>query len=111
VPSPGSDRRLDAVFDAIADPTRREVVERLAVEPASASALARQLPVSRQAVAKHLDALERAGLVEPQPAGREVRFRLTPAPLVNVAEWAARVGAEWDRRLDELDRHLKRRRG
>ena len=92
----------------MADPTRREVVQRLAAEPASASALARELPVTRQAIAKHLDALDRAGLVAPERVGREVRYRLTPAPLADVAEWAARVGREWDDRLADLDRRLRR---
>ncbi len=102
-PEPG---RLDAVLTSLADATRREVIARLAQAPASASALAREMPVSRQAVAKHLDALGRAGLVEAAPVGREVRYRLRGAPLAEVAEWATRVGAEWERRLEELDRAL-----
>ncbi|HJV05539.1 MAG TPA: metalloregulator ArsR/SmtB family transcription factor, partial [Actinomycetota bacterium] len=69
------------VFEALGDPTRREVVRRLAEGgPASATRLAADLPVSRQAVAKHLAALEEAGLVTGERSGRERRFRLTPAP-------------------------------
>jgi DNA-binding transcriptional ArsR family regulator len=98
--------RLDAVLTSLADATRRDVIARLAQAPASASALAREMPVSRQAVAKHLDALGRAGLVESAPVGREVRYRLRAAPLAEVAAWATRVGAEWERRLAELDRAL-----
>jgi DNA-binding transcriptional ArsR family regulator len=98
------DRRLHAVLSSLADPTRRQVVEQLANAPASASALARSLPVSRQAVAKHLDALDRAGLVESTRVGREVRYRLRPAPLAEVADWATRVGAQWEQRLADLDR-------
>jgi DNA-binding transcriptional ArsR family regulator len=98
------DQRLHAVLSSLADPTRRRVVEELAHAPASASALARTLPVSRQAVAKHLDALGRAGLVEPTRVGREVRYQLRPAPLAEVADWATRVGAEWEQRLAALDR-------
>jgi ArsR family transcriptional regulator, cadmium/lead-responsive transcriptional repressor len=92
----------DAVFAALADPTRREVIGRLAREPLSASALAGELPISRQAVAKHLAALDRAGLVEGRREGREVRYSLTPAPLADAMVWMATVGAQWDERLARL---------
>jgi DNA-binding transcriptional ArsR family regulator len=96
-----------AVFEALGDPTRREVMRRLAQDgPATATQLAADLPVSRQAVAKHLAALEDAGLVEGEREGRERRFRLTPAPLSEAAEWMADVGAEWDQRLRRLRRRL-----
>jgi ArsR family transcriptional regulator, cadmium/lead-responsive transcriptional repressor len=96
-----------AVFEALGDPTRREVMRRLAQDgPASATQLAADLPVSRQAVAKHLAALEDAGLVEGEREGRERRFRLTPAPLSEAAAWMADVGAEWDQRLRRLRRRL-----
>jgi ArsR family transcriptional regulator, cadmium/lead-responsive transcriptional repressor len=96
-----------AVFEALGDPTRREVMRRLAQGgPASATQLAADLPVSRQAVAKHLAALEDAGLVEGEREGRERRFRLTPAPLSEAAEWMADVGVEWDQRLRRLGRRL-----
>jgi len=98
----------DAVFAALADPTRRAVIGRLAQEPLSASALAGELPVSRQAVAKHLAALQKAGLVEPRREGRETRYTLTPAPLVDAMDWMAEVGAEWDTRLARL---MERARG
>jgi DNA-binding transcriptional ArsR family regulator len=98
------------VFEALGDPTRREVVRRLAQDgPASATQLAAGLPVSRQAVSKHLAALEEAGLVEGERAGRERRFRLTPEPLSEAMAWMADVGAEWDRRLDRLRRRLEDR--
>ena len=93
---------VDAVFAALADPTRRAVIGRLAQEPLSASALAGELPVSRQAVAKHLAALQRAGLVEPRRAGRETHYVLTPAPLADAMDWMAQVGASWDQRLARL---------
>jgi DNA-binding transcriptional ArsR family regulator len=93
------------VFDALADPTRREVLRRLAREgPASATGLASSLPVSRQAVAKHLAALEEAGLVEGQRRGRERLFRLQPAPLTEATAWMAEVADRWDERLDSLRR-------
>jgi DNA-binding transcriptional ArsR family regulator len=95
------------VFEALGDPTRREVVRRLAEGgPASATQLAAELPVSRQAVAKHLAALEEAGLVTGERSGRERRFRLTPAPFSEAVAWMVDVGAEWDRRLDRLRKRL-----
>ena len=100
-----SDRpAVDAVFAALADPTRRAVMGRLAEEPASASALAGELPVTRQAVAKHLAALDRAGLVAPRREGRELRYALDPAPMGDAMAWMASVGAQWDDRLAGLAR-------
>ena len=92
----------DAVFAALADPTRRAVIGRLAQEPLSASALAGELPVSRQAVAKHLAALDRAGLVATRREGRELRYSLDPAPMGEAMAWMASVGAQWDERLARL---------
>ena len=94
----------DAVFAALADPTRRAVIGRLAREPLSASALAGELPVSRQAIAKHLAALDRAGLVATHREGRELRYRLQPAALGDAMAWMASVGAQWDDRLARLAR-------
>jgi DNA-binding transcriptional ArsR family regulator len=70
--------------------------------PLTQTELARVLPVTRQAVAKHLAALGDAGLVEAEREGRESRYRLTPAPFEAAALWMAALGAEWDRRLDAL---------
>ena len=98
------------VFDALADPNRRYVVEALAErETATATELAAELPVSRQAVAKHLAALNHAGLVESRREGRETRYELTPGPLGDAMDWMASVGAEWDARLDALRAHLRKR--
>jgi DNA-binding transcriptional ArsR family regulator len=94
----------DLVFAALADPTRRAVIGRLAQEPLSASALAGELPVSRQAVAKHLAALDRAGLVRSHREGREQLYRLDPAPLGDAMAWIASVGGQWDDRLARLAR-------
>lgn len=99
--------RLDAVFFALADGTRRSVVRRLLDrETITATQLAGDLPISRQAVAKHLAALTEAGLVERRREGRETRYELTPAPLGEAAEWLEAVGEEWDGRLDRLRRHV-----
>jgi DNA-binding transcriptional ArsR family regulator len=99
------------VFEALADPNRRYVVQALAErDDATATELAAELPVTRQAVAKHLAALSDAGLVESRRAGRETRYELTPEPLGAAMDWMADVGADWDARLAALRRHLKKRR-
>jgi DNA-binding transcriptional ArsR family regulator len=98
--------RENAVFAALADPTRRHLIEALASRPASATRLAADLPISRQAVAKHLAGLQAAHLVSVQRAGREALYSLDPRPLGDAAEWIARVGGEWDARLADLRRVL-----
>jgi DNA-binding transcriptional ArsR family regulator len=99
-----------AVFSALADPTRRFVVQCLAEGgPATATELAERLPITRQAVAKHLTALSEAGLVDATREGRETRYRLTPDPFTHAMEWMIGVGAKWDKRLDALRRHVERR--
>ncbi len=99
------------VFDVLADPHRRYVLEALATrETATATELAAELPVTRQAVAKHLAALNQAGLVESRREGRETLYQLTPAPLGAAMDWMASVGADWDARLASLRRHLRNRR-
>jgi DNA-binding transcriptional ArsR family regulator len=100
---------VDAVFAALADPTRRAVIDLLAREPASASRLAGELPVSRQAVAKHLAALDRAGLVAVRREGRELRYALDPAPMGDAIAWMASHGAQWDDRLARLARRAASR--
>jgi DNA-binding transcriptional ArsR family regulator len=102
--------RSAEVFAALADPTRRRVMDRLSRQgPASATELADTLPISRQAVAKHLALLEEAGLVAGERTGRERRFRLTPGPLTDAVSWMTSVGSEWDERLDTLRRNLRSR--
>ena len=96
-------RRPDAVFAALGDPTRRKLLETVAADgPVTATELTRQLPISRQAIAKHLGVLRGAGLVDAERLGRETRFTATPGPLSEVSAWVDRVGAEWDRRLGRL---------
>jgi DNA-binding transcriptional ArsR family regulator len=103
------DARVGAVFGALADPTRRHLVAALATDPgASATRLASTLPISRQAVAKHLKLLADAGLVSSRRSGREALFELEPAPLAEAAAWMGTVGAEWDERLGALARLVGR---
>jgi DNA-binding transcriptional ArsR family regulator len=99
-----------AVFEALADPTRREVLNLVGRHgPVTATELAAQLPVSRQAVAKHLDALRSAGLVERDKHGRDVRYGLIPDGLEGASAWMDEVGAAWDRRLTALEKRAETR--
>jgi DNA-binding transcriptional ArsR family regulator len=103
------DARVGAVFGALADPTRRHLVTALASHPgATATGLAAGLPISRQAVAKHLGALGGAGLVSSRRAGREILYELRPESLDEAAEWIARIGGEWEDRLARLKRLVER---
>jgi DNA-binding transcriptional ArsR family regulator len=96
-----------AVFGALSDPTRRQLLATIADRPtATATELASELPISRQAVIKHLSALADAGLLDRQRAGREVRYRITPAPLSDAVSWMAEVGGQWDERLGALKQGL-----
>ena len=89
---------IGQVFGALADPSRRQVIGYLSERgTATATELTGELPMTRQAVSKHLATLSDAGLVSAERAGRETRYQLTDA------------GAEWDERLDALRRHLQRR--
>jgi DNA-binding transcriptional ArsR family regulator len=93
------------LFAALADPTRRRVLDLLASHgEGTATTLAAELPVSRPAVIKHLTVLDRAGLVESRRRGREVRYSVRPEPLDSAARWMARVAADWDTRLAALKR-------
>jgi len=99
----------DAVFGALSDSTRRALYALLGQHgEATATDLARELPVSRQAVQKHLGTLAGAGLVATRRSGREVLYRPTPGPMSEALEWMAEVGSQWDDRLAALDRQLAR---
>lgn len=95
---------LVPVFAALGDDTRWGILTALGDGDASASALATRMPVSRQAIAKHLAVLQEVGLVEPVPVGREVRYRVVGAQLSETARRLDAVGAEWDRRLAAIKR-------
>jgi DNA-binding transcriptional ArsR family regulator len=98
---------LDAVFAALADPTRRAIVVRLAEGEASVSELAEPFDVSLPAVTKHLAVLERAGLLEHHKQGRVRRCRLVPARMRIADDWLSTYRVFWERRLDSLTDHLK----
>jgi DNA-binding transcriptional ArsR family regulator len=99
------------VFSALADPTRRTVLQEVAVRgSATATELASPLGITRQAVAKHLAVLADAGLVDARRAGRETRYLPTPAPMSEAISWMTEVGARWDERLAALERQVARRR-
>ncbi len=94
---------VDAVFAALADGTRRELLRAVAdLGPTTATRLAADREISRQAVAKHLGVLDRAGLVVAERQGRETQYRADPAPLRSAVEWIDETGAAWDRRLHRL---------
>ncbi|MFJ9854087.1 ArsR/SmtB family transcription factor [Streptomyces sp. NPDC101150] len=93
------------VLSALADPTRRRILDALAGRgEATATALAAQLPVSRQAIVKHLGILDRAGLVAGHREGRESRYRVIPERLGVTARWMDRLAADWDSRLSAIKR-------
>jgi len=93
---------LDRLFKALADPSRRVMVERLARGPASVSELARPLAMSLPAVVQHLQVLEASGLVRSEKTGRVRTCRMEPAALQAAERWIAERRATWERRLDRL---------
>ena len=100
----------EQVFTALADPTRRAILAMLAAQgPATATDLADRLPITRQAIAKHLGLLSEAGLVIPEPGERRrVRYRLRSAPMQVAQQFLAAMAHEWDDRLEALTDYLDR---
>jgi DNA-binding transcriptional ArsR family regulator len=95
----------DELWSAVGDPTRRRMLELLLVDgTGTATSLSGQLPVTRQAVAKHLAVLHRAGLVHGDAAGRERRYRVDDTQLARAAEQLGEVGSSWDGRLRRIAR-------
>jgi len=93
----------DDLWSAIGDPTRRRMLDLLlANDGGTATSLSEQLPVTRQAVAKHLGVLDRVGLVHVTPAGREMRYQVDDAQLARAVAQLAQVGATWDARLRRI---------
>jgi DNA-binding transcriptional ArsR family regulator len=95
---------LTPVFAALGDDTRWAILTRLGQAPASASALARELPISRQAIVKHLELLSGAELVESEKVGRELVYRAVGGRLSDVARQLERIGRTWDNRLGRIKR-------
>ena len=102
---------LDAVFAALADPTRRAIAERLAEGPVSVSELAAPFDVTLPAIVKQLAVLEHAGLVAHEKDGRVRYFTLVPEPLESVAGWLESYGEFWRERFDGLHLYLRSERG
>jgi DNA-binding transcriptional ArsR family regulator len=103
-----SSAQLDRAFAALADPTRRAIVDRLADEQElSVTAIAERFPVSLPAVMKHLDVLARASLVERRKTGRVVRCRLAPAPMEAAMHWLSRYERFWTEQLDRLAAYVE----
>jgi DNA-binding transcriptional ArsR family regulator len=98
--------QLDLMFQALADPTRRVMVERLTRGPASVSELARPLPMSLPAVVQHLQVLEASGLVRSEKVGRVRTCHIEPTALRAAERWISDRRASWERRLDRLGDYL-----
>jgi DNA-binding transcriptional ArsR family regulator len=97
---------IEPVLAALADPTRRQVLDLIAArESVTATTIAAELPVSRQAVVKHLAILEKAGLVDGNKEGREVRYTVRSERLDDASRWMTELAAEWDARLARI-KHL-----
>lgn len=93
----------DCVFAALADSNRRRLLTRLAQSsPKTATQLAREFPISRQGIMKHLDLLAHAGLVQAQRSGREKRYLFDPIALQTASAWIETIGKQWDERLQRL---------
>jgi DNA-binding transcriptional ArsR family regulator len=101
---------LDRSLDAIADPARRKILERLAAGPASISELAKPLRMSLPGLMKHVRILEEAELVQTRKNGRTRECRLGNAQLDDVAEWVEEYRQRWERRLDRIETYLARKR-
>jgi DNA-binding transcriptional ArsR family regulator len=98
--------RLDSLFHALADPTRRAVIERLGHGPAATSELARPFDMALPSFTQHLDVLEDCGVVRSRKHGRVRTYRLTGKPFETAEHWLAEQRAQWTRRLDQLDNYL-----
>ncbi len=103
---PKHGERVDEVFKALADPTRRQVIERLVSGPASTTELARPFSMALPSFLQHLSVLERAGLVTSSKEGRTRTYRLSPVGLDTAGGWLADQRRLWERRLDQLDQFL-----
>jgi DNA-binding transcriptional ArsR family regulator len=105
-----SPSQLDVVLGAVADPTRRAILDRLARSPARVTDLAEPFEMSLNSVSKHLKVLESAGLVHRERQGREHVLSLNAAPLRDVARWASRYERYWTERVDRLEAFFEQKR-
>jgi DNA-binding transcriptional ArsR family regulator len=103
---PNQSQQLGRVFQALTDPTRRAVLERLSSGPAAVSELARPFKMALPSFSQHLDVLESCGLVRSRKTGRVRTYQLMPQPLKAAEHWMATQRALWERRLDQLDDYL-----
>jgi DNA-binding transcriptional ArsR family regulator len=101
-------QELDRTFSALSDPTRRDILERLAAGPASITELAQPYGISLPGVLKHISVLERADLVATEKRGRTRECRLGPADMDEATDWIEHQRARWERRFDRLDSYLAR---
>ena len=98
----------DRVFTALADATRRQLLTRLAQSsPKTATQLAREFPISRQGIIKHLERLSHAGLVQMQTKGREKQYVFDPHSLQAASAWIETIGKQWDERLQSLKNFIE----
>src|SRR5690242_17581614 len=104
----GTSEDLDLLFGALADPTRRGIVERLAAGEATVTELAAPFSISLPAISRHLKLLERASLITRSREGRWRRAQLSPTSLASAATWLSRYERLWAERFDRLDDHLAR---
>lgn len=94
------------MFQALVDPTRRAVLERLSNGPATTSELAQPFAMALPSFSQHLQVLEHCGLVRSQKVGRVRTYQLDPEVMAEAQDWLARQRVSWERRLDQLDAHL-----
>lgn len=104
---PNQSADLTRVFHALADPTRRAVLERLTRGPAAMTELARPFPMALPSFSQHLGVLEECGLVRSQKVGRVRTYQLAPEPLEEAQDWLGTQRTQWERRLNQLDDYLR----
>lgn len=108
MPKPARTPELAQLFAALGEPTRLGIVDRLRDgSEQSIAAMASDLPISRQALTKHLKVLEAAGIANSRHLGRETVYRIDPAGLVAAERWIANVSAQWDGAVDRLKKHVE----
>ena len=108
---PKYSRRLDRIFQGLADPTRRAVLIRLSRGPATVGEMAGEFRMALPSFVQHLSMLERGGLVRSRKSGRVRTYQISPEPLQAAEHWLQEQRAHWSRRLDQLDNYLLKLKG